>query len=87
MQARVTQSVRQMVVQTLKDLGLSGSDDLEETILIRDGIYCGRRFDAHDGHAIWFVEEEQLKFFRADGSVARVIEPIMRGAPTLRSAA
>jgi hypothetical protein len=87
MQAQITQSVRQIVVQTLTDLGLSGSDDLEETILVRDGVYCGRRFDAHDGHAIWFVEEEQLKFFRADGSVARVIEPIMRQARALRSAA
>lgn len=34
-----------------------------ESILIRKGFYCGRRFDACGFEAVWFFEEDQLKFY------------------------
>lgn len=43
-----------------------------ESILIRDGFYCGRRFQAAQHHAIWFMEEDQLKIHDTDGSVVAV---------------
>jgi hypothetical protein len=79
--------VRQLVVETFARLGLSCSAELCETILIRDGMYCGRRFDVEDGHAIWFIEEEQLKFFNASGGVVLVIEPIVAAPIAARRAA
>lgn len=38
-----------------------------ESILVRDEFYCGRRFRAEQFHAIWFIEEDQLKIFRRSG--------------------
>ena len=29
--------------------------------MIRNGFYCGRRFDAGDHEAVWFIEEDELK--------------------------
>ena len=34
-----------------------------ESILIRDEFYCGRRFRTSTHHAVWFIEEDQLKIF------------------------
>jgi hypothetical protein len=73
MHAQLTRSVRNLVGETLVELGLSSGSEPRETILVRDGAYCGRRFDSTDGHAVWFVEDEQIKFFRADGSLVQSI--------------
>ena len=43
------------------------SSNLIETLLIRDGFYCGRRFQLGDCSAIWFAEEQQVKFYDATG--------------------
>ena len=78
--------VRSLVVQTFAQLGALCDDELRETILIRDGNYCGRRFEAEGGVAVWFVEEGQIKFYGTDGSVIRVIDA--QATPTaLRRAA
>lgn len=45
---------------------------LSESILIRDGFYCGRRFQASSYHAVWFMEEDQLKIHSKSGEVAAV---------------
>jgi hypothetical protein len=74
---QLTESVRRQVAETFSELGAPPCEEFRESLLIRDGAYCGRRFQADDGHAIWFVEENQVKFYRADGSVACVIEPKM----------
>jgi len=79
--SQITDTVRRTVTETLVAIGLSDCSEAQETILIRDGAYCGRRFDASRGHAIWFVEEEQIKFFRADGSLACAIEAITTSQP------
>jgi hypothetical protein len=47
---------------------------MRESILIRDGYYCGRRFETDAGAAIWFVEENQVKVYRADGSMTQVLD-------------
>jgi hypothetical protein len=73
--AQLTESVRRQVAATFSQTGLELGEELRESILIRDGAYCGRRFETSQGHAIWFVEEDQLKFYRPDGSVVRVLEP------------
>jgi hypothetical protein len=70
-----TQTVRQIVADTLANLGLAGAQPCRETVLIRGGVYCGRRFDAENAHAVWFVEEGEIKIFAPDGRVIRVVEP------------
>jgi len=42
-------------------------DDCCETILIREGFYCGRRFACDSHRAIWFLEEQVIKFYGPDG--------------------
>ena len=65
--AQLIELVRQRVRTTFKAQGVEDIDDCCETILIRDGFYCGRCF-ACDGHrAIWFVEDSIVKFYGADG--------------------
>lgn len=41
----------------------------EESILIRDGFYCGRRFRFDQYSAIWFIEENQLKIYDQQGAL------------------
>lgn len=72
--ASTTERVRQFVSQVLAQIGRAEADEIRETILIRDGYYCGRRFETGAGAAIWFVEENQVKVYRADGSMAQVLD-------------
>lgn len=66
-----TDRVRQLVSRTFADLGLSAGE-LRETILIREGHYCGRRFEIAEASAVWFVEENEIKIYRAGSAVAQV---------------
>ncbi len=44
-------------------------DHFNESILIRDGFYCGRKFRFADYSAVWFAEEDQLKLYDPQGSL------------------
>ena len=60
-------AVRHHVRQTFQSQGSEDLADWCETILIRDGFYCGRCFTCHDQRAIWFVEERVIKFYGTGG--------------------
>jgi hypothetical protein len=62
---------------------------LIESILIRQGVYCGRRFQAARGYAIWFVEENQIKVFEDGGKLVEVLQVVPEdcAAPPQRLAA
>ena len=73
--AQQTEFVRCLVAQACPSMGAPSCEDLRESILIRDGIYCGRRFDAEGGgYAIWIADDDEITFYGNDGRVARVIE-------------
>lgn len=72
--AELIESVQGMIAAAFHQLRLSDDDCLRQSLLIRDGNYCGRRFEADGGHALWFFEEDQVKVFGADGRVLRVID-------------
>jgi hypothetical protein len=72
----VVEQVRQLVLQHCRQLGIPTADGLEETILIRNGFYCGRRFATSGAHAVWFCEENQLKFYGAHGKVLYVLQNV-----------
>ncbi|MCA9176671.1 MAG: hypothetical protein KDB14_19420 [Planctomycetales bacterium] len=69
----LTESVRQRVKSLLHSMGADG-DTIEETVLIRDGHYCGRRFELDGNSAVWFVEENQIKCFTPDGALHTVVD-------------
>ncbi len=67
--AHLTEEIRQHARRRLEEMGAAPQADLVETILIRDGYYCGRRFSCDGFSAVWFVEETQVKFYHRDGRV------------------
>lgn len=73
---QVTEQVRERVRQLLNEMGASDEPPLGETVLIRDGHYCGRRFEMSGMSAVWFIEENQIKFFDADGALHTVVDAV-----------
>ncbi|WP_153556251.1 hypothetical protein [Roseimaritima sediminicola] len=57
-----------------------------ESILVREGFYCGRTFRFADHRAVWFVEEEEVKIYAADGSLLEVFstENLTEPAPSVK---
>jgi hypothetical protein len=74
-------SVRSLVTTTFAELGVADSDQVHESLLVCGGTYCGRRFKAEEGQAVWFFEENEVKFYTADGSIARVLQLEPTGLP------
>ena len=64
--------IRRQVSETFARMEVSGPGQFRESILIRKGSYCGRRFEAQGAYAIWFVEEDEVKFYRALQTPARL---------------
>lgn len=40
-----------------------------EACLIRNGYYCGRRFQCGDHSAVWFTEEDEIKIYAPNGAL------------------
>jgi hypothetical protein len=66
------ESIRQAIHDALGQMGCD-LKDLHEAILIRQGMYCGRRFECDKGSAVWFIEENQVKYFSAEGELLNVV--------------
>lgn len=85
--AELTQHVRLLVAEAFARAGMPQPSDFSESILIKCGNYCGRKFLGNGGHAIWFVEENQVKFYDANGRLTQVISTLVPLAAPLRRAA
>lgn len=44
-------------------------DEVQESLLIRNGHFCGQKFTADGWTIIWFLEENQLKIYRPNGTL------------------
>ena len=66
-------AIRQLVRGIFAELGQAENCQATEHILLRDDLYCGRRFQADGLQAIWFIEENEIKVYAKDGSIARVL--------------
>ena len=73
---RIRNGIRTVMAQWSRHAG----EIEQETILIQNGHYCGRRFRSSELEAVWFLEEEQLKLYHRDGSLLEVysINQIMK---------
>jgi hypothetical protein len=67
--AHLLDRVRETVKSAFVAQGLGSVNELCETILIREGFYCGRSFVCDGLRAVWFVEENLLKFFNRDNTL------------------
>jgi hypothetical protein len=70
-----TEWIRKVIRDTFTELGSATDDPPREALLIRDGTYCGHRFKRGSLEAVWFVEENQVKFYGTDGRVVKVVSP------------
>lgn len=67
--------LRIYIAESLLRFGANPSMQTSETLLIRDGSYCGQRFRRGDYQAVWFVDEDQVKFYGPNGEVLDVVHP------------
>lgn len=61
--------VRHLLESWCRDRQPGAAEEMSESILIRDGYYCGRRFKWGAFSAVWFAEEDQIKLFDEDGQL------------------
>lgn len=61
--------IRQAICCRLSRLSGESVASLHESILIRNGLYCGRKFQAAGYEVVWFVEEDEIKFFGPCGNL------------------
>ncbi|HJN09666.1 MAG TPA: hypothetical protein QF564_13310 [Pirellulaceae bacterium] len=60
------EAIRDIVSSTFSEY--SGAElECCETVLIRDGTYCGRCYTCDAIRAIWFAEENVVKFYGKEG--------------------
>jgi len=63
--------MRAAIATQLQQLGVQSPIDLHETLLISNGLFCGRKFQC-DGHlVVWFIEEDEVKFFSPFGELLK----------------
>jgi hypothetical protein len=67
--AAVRTALRQWIAERHPGRDDSGKP-LSEAMLIRDGYFCGRRFRFQLYHAVWFIEEDEVKILGPDGAIA-----------------
>ena len=72
--AQLTHWVRRLVAAALQRVCKADPASIEESIVIRQGAYCGRRFQTVGGYAIWFIEEHQIKLFDDLGRLIEVLQ-------------
>ncbi len=63
--------IRLVIAQQLSQLGATGTDSVGESILIRDGLFCGRKFRCSGYQVVWFIEEDEIKFFSPCGELLK----------------
>ncbi|MCA9268797.1 MAG: hypothetical protein KDA41_10020 [Planctomycetales bacterium] len=74
-----TDSIRRRVRDRMRQFGAREDAEFSETLLVRNGCYCGRRFHMDGLSAVWFVEEDELKIYGPQGSL---LESSAHGDPT-----
>ena len=67
------QRVRSLIQHAFTEFGAIPDHRASESMLIRGGFFCGRRFESGGFQAVWFAEENEVKFFDRDGAVIRVL--------------
>lgn len=65
---------------------MGNKHDIDETVLIREGVYCGHRFSSGNLSAVWFFEEDQVKVYGANRQLLYVESLDDDMQPTRRAA-
>jgi hypothetical protein len=65
------EKIRKVIAAQLNSLGASQTQSMAEAILIRDGLFCGRKFQCEGYEVVWFIEEDEIKFFGPCGDLLK----------------
>ena len=81
MESFAIESVRQVVVDTLAQLGASSPEpgSLTEKSLRYDSAHCGYRFQYQQIRAVWFADAPAVDFFADDGRLLATVPCLDRG--------
>ncbi len=63
--------MRAAIACQLEQLGVQDASQLHETLLIRNGLFCGRKFQCEGHMVVWFIEEDEIKFFGPCGDMLK----------------
>jgi hypothetical protein len=69
-----SESIRELVHRTVRDLGLLAVQPLGESLLTLAGYYVGREFRFDGVRAVWIASQGQIKFYDDDGQLLRVLD-------------
>jgi hypothetical protein len=61
------ETIRDFIQNLFQQAGAEANSPTHEALLIRDGYYCGRKFECDGLQAIWFIEEHQIKLYGQNG--------------------
>jgi hypothetical protein len=78
--------VRNLITEWFREHGHPEVDRIDDSILIRDGFYCGRRFTVGDCTAVWFIEPDQIKLFDAENQLLASLSSAATQMPQRRAA-
>ncbi len=79
------QRVRELVLHSAVDFGVRQPIPCGETLLLRDGYYCGRCFKFESLRAIWLSDANQVKFYSDAGRWLGTID-LEEAAPRRKAA-
>lgn len=80
-------AVRLKAVEVFRHFRLGDGPEPAEAILIKGGIYCGRRFEVERGYAVWDAASDELRIFRQAGNPLTVIPHASQPSAASRAAA
>lgn len=60
-------------VAAARELISVAENGIVESILLRGGYYCGRKFRFDGGHAVWECGEPHLSIYGRDGTLVKKI--------------
>lgn len=84
---QVLEAVRHQVSQAFERYQLADGSEPRESILLKGGIYCGRRFEVGTGYAMWNAQNDELKIYATNGKVLGLIPSASAPPASLRAAA
>lgn len=68
--------MRAAIACQLEQLGVQDSGKLHETLLIRNGLFCGRKFQCEGHLVVWFIEEDEIKYFGPCGDLLKATSAV-----------
>jgi hypothetical protein len=85
--AQALAAVRGHVAEAFHQYRLADGSEPRESILLKNGIYCGRRFEVGTGFAMWNYESDELKVYTINGKLLGIVAGASMERVEMRKAA